>query len=193
MSTADLIEPRALSHEEIIGALSHPDALWEIEYGRIVEKRMSALAIAVSNRLMEMIAADCRRLALGCWYLEMVFVLDSAKNLRRRPDLAFVSVARWPLDKPQPYRGDWAIAPNIAVEVVSPGNFADELARKRREYFRYGVEEVWIIYPEERLLEVYDSHGSHEFTHQDRLTSRLLPGIEIELLPFLPLVEPTAP
>lgn len=119
----------------------------------------------------------------------MVFILDSARNLRRRPDAAFVSAARWPTEKPQPYRGDWEVVPNIAVEVVSPGNYADEFARERRQYFRHGVQEVWIIYPEERFIEVHDAQASREYAHQDRLTSPLLPGIEIELMKLLPVVE----
>lgn len=193
MSTADLIEPRVLSHEEIVSALSHPDALWEIEYGRVMEKNVSALAIWIASRLQAMLDTECRRLGLGCWVTEMVFILDAKRNLRRRPDVAFVSGDRWPLDRTPPYRSDWAIAPTIAVEVVSPTNVVDEFARKRREYFRYGVKEVWIIYPEERIVEIYDGKTIREFTHTDRLTSPLLPGIELELSPLLPLVEPETP
>jgi Uma2 family endonuclease len=84
------------------------------------------------------------------------------------------------------------VVPNLAVEINSPSNEADQLARKRRQYFRYGVEEVWIIYPEERVVEVYDAHGMREYTHADRLTLRLLAGMEIDLAPLLPLVEPPA-
>lgn len=82
------------------------------------------------------------------------------------------------------------MAPTIAVEVVGPTNVVDEFARKRREYHRYGVKEVWVIYAEERIVEVYDGESVREYTHEDRLASPLLPGIEIELLPLVPMIEP---
>lgn len=66
MATADLLSTPTMSEAEIIAALSHPDALWEIEFGRVVEKPLSALAIAISSRLMELVAANCRRPGLGC-------------------------------------------------------------------------------------------------------------------------------
>jgi len=191
MSTADLLE-QAVSRDLIAQALSHPDALWEIEFGRVVEKPMSALAVWIASRLQTLLDSEVRRLGLGHVVMEMVFILDATRDLSRRPDVAFVSKERWPLDRPLPYRGDWAVVPNLAVEIVSPHNEADQLARKRRQYFRYGVDEVWIIYPEERVVEVYDAHGIREYTPADRLTSRLLPGLEIDLAPLLPLVEPPA-
>jgi Uma2 family endonuclease len=189
MATADLIERPPISHDEIVAALSHPDALWEIEYGRVVEKTVSAFAIWIANKLTSMLDAEARRLNLGQAITEMVFILDRVRNLRRRPDSAFVSSKRWALDRTLPFRDDWAVVPNIAVEVVSPSNRADRLAKKRREYFRYGVEEVWVIYPEERIVEVHDPAGSRVFTHEQRLTSRLLPGIELDLATLLPVVD----
>jgi len=189
MSTADLIERPPISPDEIRAALSHPDALWEIDYGKVVEKPVSALAIWIANRLLVALSQEIERLKLGHAVVEMVFILDRARNLKLRPDFAFVSAERWPLDRTLPFRTDWEVAPNIAVEVVSPSNRAGELAKKRRRYFRYDVEEVWVIYPEDRMVEVYDPKGSHEFTHEDRFTSRLLPGIEIHLAELLPVVD----
>ena len=45
--------------------------------------------------------------------------------------------------------------PNLAVEVVSPTNAADEILSKIHEYFRAGVELVWVIYPEHAEVYVY--------------------------------------
>jgi Uma2 family endonuclease len=52
-------------------------------------------------------------------------------------------------------------APELAVEVVSPSNSAAELARKRRLYFAAGAEQVWIVYPEEKFIEVYPREGQY--------------------------------
>lgn len=189
MASADLLERPPISHDEIVAALSYPDALWEIEYGKVVEKTVSALAIWIANQLLVTLSQEIRRLKLGHAVVEMVFILDRTRNLQLRPDLAYVSADRWPLDRTLPFRTDWEVAPNIAVEVVSPSNRAGELSKKRRRYFRYGVEEVWVIYPEDRTIEVHDPKGCRVFTHEDRLTSKQLPGIELELATLLPVVE----
>ncbi len=188
MATADLLFTPTISEAEIIAALSHPDALWEIEFGRVVEKPMSALAILIASRLLARLDAEVQRAGLGFAVMEMVFIFDRARKRYRRPDVAFVSKERWPLDRPLPYHTDWEVVPNLAIEIVSPSNKADELASKRRQYFKYGVEEVWLIYPEARVIEVYDTNGSREFTAADRLTTRLLPELEIELAKLLPEV-----
>ena len=51
----------------------------------------------------------------------------------RRPDLAFVSAAKWPLDRLLPETGDWRIVPDLVVEVVSPNDvFQDVLSKDAR-------------------------------------------------------------
>jgi Uma2 family endonuclease len=49
------------------------------------------------------------------------------------------------------------VVPNLAVEVVSPTNTADEVVEKIEEYFAAGVQLVWVIHPKRRRFEVYES------------------------------------
>ena len=70
-------------------------------------------------------------------------------GLVRIPDVAFVTWERvgskeWP-DDPIPN-----IVPELVVEVLSQGNTKEEIKRKLKEYFDAGVEEAWVINPEER-------------------------------------------
>ena len=51
----------------------------------------------------------------------------------------------------------WDVAPDLAVEVVSPTDRAEELAEKIAEYFQAGVRLVWVVYPVFRLIHVYES------------------------------------
>jgi Uma2 family endonuclease len=48
-----------------------------------------------------------------------------------------------------------ALAPNLAVEVLSAGNTTREMARKCREYFAAGVQLVWLVDPETRTIVVH--------------------------------------
>ena len=48
----------------------------------------------------------------------------------RRPDVSFVSFQRWPRGKPVPGTQAWAVVPELAVEIVSPTNGANEVLGK---------------------------------------------------------------
>src|SRR5687767_13248887 len=52
---------------------------------------------------------------LGLVVRETLFVLDAQRNLRRRPDVAFVSYPRWPEDR-VPRAEAWDVVPDLAVE-----------------------------------------------------------------------------
>jgi Uma2 family endonuclease len=47
------------------------------------------------------------------------------------------------------------LIPDLAVEVLSEGNTANEMRRKREEYFSAGVRLVWIVDPDERTVAIY--------------------------------------
>src|SRR5262249_40896096 len=69
-----------------------------------------------------------------------------------------VSFERWPKNRAIPPRDNaWEVVPDLAVEVISPHDLADEIIQKLTEYFQAGVRLVWIIYPQQRLVYVYDS------------------------------------
>jgi Uma2 family endonuclease len=134
------------------------ERLYEIVNGQRVElPPMSAYATWIASRLSHRLGPFADDRALGTVVTEMLFVLDRQQNLRRRPDVAFVSTKQWPLDRALPESGDWEIVPDLAVEVVSPTDEFSDVLAKVREYFGYGVRRVWVIVPEERQVYVYES------------------------------------
>ena len=93
---------------------------------------------------------------LGAVVSETLFLLDAEHNLQRRPDVAFVSYRRWP-DPTVPRANAWNVVPDLAVEIVSPTNMAEEMDGKITDYFRAGVSLVWVLYPESGRVYVYES------------------------------------
>jgi Uma2 family endonuclease len=92
--------------------------------------------------------------------VETLFRSPVAKDAsrKRRLDLAFVSSERWPIDRPASLREDaWDVVPDIAVEVVSPSDIAEDLLGKVKEYFHAGVRLVWVVYPSQRCIHIYDA------------------------------------
>jgi Uma2 family endonuclease len=134
------------------------EPLYEIVNGRKVELLpMSIYACWIANLIGRFLGSHAESNRLGRVVVEGLFILDAVLDLRRRPDVAFVSAERWPLDRPLPETGDWEVVPDLAVEVVSPNDIMREVQAKIREYFRLSVRQVWIVLPEEQEVYVYDS------------------------------------
>jgi Uma2 family endonuclease len=72
-------------------------------------------------------------------------------------------------------------APAIAIEVISPGNTAEEMAIKTDLYFQHGAREVWRLYRKPRQISIDLPGGSRVLRAQDVLTTPLLPGFELRV------------
>jgi Uma2 family endonuclease len=94
----------------------------------------------------------------------------------RMPDVAFVAAERIPAEG-EP-AGMWEIAPDLAVEVISPNDLYEKVTGKVREYFRAGVRQVWLVSPEDQTITIYHSPTRTTIlTVDDDLTSEdILPG-----------------
>ncbi len=75
---------------------------------------------------------------------------------KRSPDISFVSKERLTGLKRIP-KGFFDGAPDLAVEIISPGNTFDEMHHKIEEYFENGSKLLWVIHPDERFVLVYHS------------------------------------
>lgn len=139
-----------------------PDHHYEVIDGQIVETSpMGVLEGMIASRLDQAVGTFARANRLGQVVVEVLFLIDPDRGQNRRPDVAFVSHERWPIDRKMP-RGmnAWAVVPDLAVEVVSPPNYADEIVDKVAEYFRAGARLVWVFYPSQDLVYAYDSPKS---------------------------------
>jgi Uma2 family endonuclease len=99
------------------------EPLYEIVNGQRVDlPPTSAYATWLASRLQGRLGPYTEEKGLGPSVIAMLFVLDIARDLRRRPDVTFVSAARWPLDRALPETGDWDVVPDLAIEVISPND-----------------------------------------------------------------------
>ena len=71
----------------------------------------------------------------------------------REPDIAYFSKERLPLDQEVP--GYAEVAPDLVVEVVSPSDSVREIADKARMWINAGVQLVWVLWPETKMIEVH--------------------------------------
>jgi len=105
-----------------------------------------------------------------------------AKGVVRLPDVCFVSWSKIP-DRRNWIKAISDLSPDLAIEVLSPGNTRKEMERKLREYFAAGTKLVWHIDPRKRSAIAYSSaaqftmHGADEPLD----ASVVLPGFTLSL------------
>lgn len=75
----------------------------------------------------------------------------------RGPDVSYVRAARVPADGAP--EGFWEIPPDLAVEVVSPSESAEEVREKVHDYLSAGVPLIWVLYPRTREVVVHTPDG----------------------------------
>lgn len=128
------------------------DGLYELIDGTLVEKGMgireSLVAVVIATVLRNFVSPRRLGFVLGA---DIMFRL--VRDQLREPDVAFVSFATWPDGVPQTPIS--ALAPDLAVEVLSESNTPREMERKRREFFASGTKLAWVVDPELRVIDVY--------------------------------------
>ncbi len=134
------------------------DMLYEVVNGQLVEKPpMSAHGTRLAFRIAKQLDVFGEAHQAGRGGMEHIFLIDPATNLQRRPDACFVSFRRWPADRELPHTDPWPVVPELAAEIVSKSNSSEDVIDKLHEYFRAGVQLVWVIYPRAREIYVYES------------------------------------
>jgi Uma2 family endonuclease len=116
------------------------------------------LHLSIPDKRAELVANYVRTRELGVVYAaETGFTLAGHPDTVRAPDVAFVS--REHLPSPEPV-GFPDLAPDLVVEVLSPGERPGELLAKIADWLSAGTRLVWVIDPERRLARVYRQDGT---------------------------------
>jgi Uma2 family endonuclease len=107
------------------------------------------------------------------------FILQRNPYTVRIPDVSFVRMDRLP--PPEQRRRFLELAPDLAVEVVSPSDSANDVQEKVREYLDYGVQLIWVVHPLQRTVTVYrPDRSAHVLYDEDALDGGdVLPGFTL--------------
>mgnify|MGYP003644063003 CR=1 FL=1 len=82
-------------------------------------------------------------------------------------------------------KGCWG-APDLIVEILSPGNSRVEVQNKYELYEEYGVREYWVVHPTDCTVLIYTLidgkfQPSRLFTSGDHINSSVIPGFSLDL------------
>jgi Uma2 family endonuclease len=115
----------------------------------------------VKSNLIKILSAWLDRNPLGQVFAETTYQLEDEALA---PDLSVLRNERLtPVTKELPIG-----APDLAIEIVS-SETAARLRTKIRLYLKSGSKAVWVIYPEERLVEIHGAHGQVTILEQDQV------------------------
>ena len=117
----------------------------ELIDGTPTEKPVSNKSEAVAGELQYRLTNHCRAHKLGRAFNSNVGYRCFAHRPRliRKPDVSVVLAGRFPDD--QPPDGWYTLAPDLAVEVHSPTDRAEEVEEKVADYRAAGVRLVWLV------------------------------------------------
>jgi Uma2 family endonuclease len=145
-----------LSFQEFLQLPDEPGKRFELRRGELVVEpspalRHNAICFRIARHLQDFVYAH----RLGLVTTENDFRLGLDVVLR--PDVAFIAtepLSRMDVDL-SPIEG----APNLAIEVISPGNSAEKMLTKIQEYLRAGCQAVWVFYAKQKVVEIHDLDG----------------------------------
>ena len=135
-----------------------PDALmampdeksYELAGGQLVERHMGVFSSWIGGLLCVQLGAYCLQAKIGfVWPADngyTCFPDDPGKV--RKPDVSFVRRDRLPSDAGS--AAYLSIAPDLAVEIVSPNDRWSTVTGKVDAYLAAGVRLVWVIEPSRR-------------------------------------------
>lgn len=132
----------------------------ELIDGIPVEKAVSNRSEAVATELVVRLSNHCKAHQLG-----RVFGSNTGfrcfphrPKLVRKPDVSVVRAGRFPND--QPPDGWYTLAPDLAVEVHSPTDRAEEVEERVADYRAAGVKLVWLVSTQWRTVLVRRLDGT---------------------------------
>jgi Uma2 family endonuclease len=148
---------------------------FELNNGEIIEMTPPAtthnyIVMRLSNNLYNFVEAndlgfvfgDNNGYALSQWRLVI-------------PHVSFVQKGK--LDFPLPQIIPFA--PDLAVEVISPSNTHREIAHKIEDYLNYGTKMVWVVYPEDNVIDAIRSKGDGKTLKQRYSIHDMLSGEDV--------------
>ena len=166
------------------------DEQWtEYADGRFIEKNVSDKSSYVGNQVSTELTIAARRpdrsVVARVYGSDQIYRCWPAEPKRsRRPDASVIRLDRWRAHVAERGEepGEMAIAPDLAVEVISPGDKFQAVAAKLEEYLAAGFPLIWLIAPDVRVAHVYAGSEVRRLTEGDELAlPDLLPAFRCRL------------
>jgi Uma2 family endonuclease len=178
-----VITKQAVTAEQFCEMPEVPGKRFELVRGELIEMPGAGVLHSVIAALIyRLIFAHAEERNLGMAFPDgLGYVLRHHPDIVRIPGASFVASGRIPEgDLP---KGFWDLAPDLAVEVVSPNDMADDVHDKVHEYLEMGTRLVWVVWPKTHTVSVHTvDETSRELDSGDELDGGdVLPDLRVRV------------
>jgi Uma2 family endonuclease len=113
--------------------------------------------------------------------VEAGFILARDPDTVRGPDAYYVSPERAQADDKS--YAFWTVAPDLAVEVVSPSESAADIRAKVRDFLAAGTRLVWVVFPDTQEVIAHTPDGLARTYGEDDILEHpeVLPGFSCKV------------
>lgn len=148
---------RLITADELL-AMPERDCRYELVKGELITLPIEgAMHGSVVSNVVVGIGSFVETHDLGEVFIRTGFILATDPDTVRGPDVSFVSKARLSDDMSDGY---FTIAPDLAVEVVSPNDTYTEVVEKVAEYLAAGTRLVVLVDPLNREITKHPAQGN---------------------------------
>jgi Uma2 family endonuclease len=135
----------------------------------------------IASEIIVLLRSFAKQHKLGKVLTETGFILNATPSTVRSPDISFLAAGKIPSEGLP--RGFIPGAPDLAVEVVSPGDAASEIQDKVQDYLTYGTQIVWVVYPQQRIVIIHYPDGTARTLREtDTLSGEtIIPGFSCQV------------
>ena len=161
---------------------------YELIDGYLREKNMGQESAAINARISHFLGLVVMPARLGELFdsESMYRCFPSHPRQVRKPDVSYIRRDRLPGGRVPV--GICEVAPDLAVEVISPNDGYDEVDAKVADYFDARVPLIWIVAPRTRTVHIYHADGSaRRLRETDDLTADpVVPGFRVRVADLFP-------
>jgi Uma2 family endonuclease len=183
-----VVQQKLLTAEEYVNLPDDPGTRYELVRGELVEVGFATAAHGwIVRMIFRLLDGFVEREGLGQVFRDGVgFIVARSPDTVRGPDVSFVAAERV-LSVGIP-TGNWPFAPDLAVEVVSPGDRRAKLREKIRDYLDGGSRLVWVVWPTTPSVSVHSPDGLvRTLDAEDELDGGdMIPGFRIRVAELFP-------
>ena len=174
--TTTAVESKLMTADELLALPKGKGRRFELVRGVLIEKMPAGKSQGVPGSRIDGILFDYAEtndygVTVSC---ETGYRLERGPDTVRSPDVAWFAPGRLP----EEVVGFPEIAPDLAVEVKSPGNSWPEIAAKAYMWLSYGSQQAWVADPPTATITIYRLNAAPVTLAEDDILDggELLPG-----------------
>jgi Uma2 family endonuclease len=157
----------------------------EINAGELITlPPAKSLHTLIALAVLEALQGYLKQHPIGRALPEAGYILSHDPLTIRQPDVSVLSKERIRATAADNY---FEGAPDLAVEIVSPSDSAEDLEIKINQYLQCGAKQVWIAYPKTRKIHVFSAGNAGAILDENETLEGgdLLPGFSTKIADLL--------